>query len=328
MGTTVAARTVGEGEGRRLAGVMVVLALLAALLAPATADASSWGRYLVDAAAQLPAGTRVLERLPVADALLVTAPTAPAGAVDADTALGFESLAELPDADGLRVDSAVASTGAAEVWPTTTGEQAVVALVDTGVAPVPAMEGAVAGEIDFTGSGGGDGYGHGTFMASLIAGRGAVARGVAPGTGILSLKVADDRGATTLGTVLSALDWLYGPGRVTGVRIVSLALGVDAGSPAARFLDNAVDRLSRVGVLVVTAAGNDGEGTLGAPATAAGSLSVGAVDDRGTADRADDVPADFSATGVDRRGVAQPDLVASGVSVVGALPPDSVIARE
>ena len=328
MGTTVAAAKADPRDRRRLAAVVAVLAVVAALLAPTAAGASTWGRYLVDASASLPSGARVLDHLTVADALLVSAPSAPAGAVDADVALGFQSLSDLPDADGLRLDSAVASTGASEVWATTTGDQAVVALVDTGVAPVAAMDGAMAGEIDFTGSGGGDGYGHGTFLASLIAGRGDVARGVAPGAGILSLKVGDAEGATTLGTVLSALDWLHGPGRVTGVRIAVLALGVDADSPAARLLDRAVERLARVGVLVVTAAGNDGEGALGAPATAAGSLSVGSVDDQGTADRADDVRADFSATGVDRHGVAQPDVVASGVQVVGALPADSVIARE
>lgn len=311
---------------RRLAGVVAVFALLASLLTAGMPQAD-WRTYLLPAGAPLPAGVRVLRALPVVDGVVVSAPTALPGAVSLAEPLHWRSLAPQPDASGVRLDSGVATTRADQAWATTRGERAVVALVDTGVAPLPVLDGAVAGEIDFSGTGGGDPYGHGTFLASLIAARGPLAPGVAPGTGLLSLKVGGPDGGTSLGAVLAALQWLHGPGRASGIRVATLALGVDPDSDAAAVLDRAVARLARDGVLVVVAAGNDGPGALGSPATAPGSFSLGSVDDQSTPDRSDDVVAGFSATGTDRAGVPQPDAVASGVNVVAWMPQDAVIAR-
>ena len=309
----------------RVLAAALVTVLLAALLAPVGAPLRT---FLLPAGVELPADARVLSSVPVADALVVAAAALPDGAVALDEPVAFQSLVTA-SVDGVdRIDSAVASTRAPDVWDATRGEKTVVALVDTGVAPIPALTDAVAGEIDFTGTGGGDGYGHGTYMASLIAARGGDLPGVAPGTGVLSLKVADETGASDLGTVMSALQWLYGPGRAVGIRIATLALGVDAESDAAELLDLATARLAADGVLVVTAAGNEGPGELSSPATSPGTFSVGAVDDQGTPERHDDTPAEFSATGVDRAGVAQPDVVASGVDVVGHMHPDAAIAQE
>jgi serine protease AprX len=310
----------------RLLATALAAALLAALLTPVAA-ASSARTFLLPAGVDLPAGARVIGSLPVADALVVSAATVPAGAAALDQPVGFQSLLDA-DADGVVLDSGVASTRAPEVWDQTKGENTVVALIDTGVAPVPALEDAVAGEIDFTGTGGGDGYGHGTFLASLIAARGDVAPGVAPGTGVLSLKVGQADGSSDLGTVMSALQWLYGPGRAVGIRVATLALGVDADSPAGELLDLATARLAADGVLVVTAAGNEGAGNLTSPATSPGTFSVGAVDDNATATREDDVVAEFSGTGKDRVGVDQPDVLASGVRVVGHMSADAEIARK
>lgn len=335
---TTAHNSTGLGMGlrtsHRVPGVLAALALLAALLAlpqaptlaPLDAPGGTARLYLVGEGIALPTGARIVERLPVAGALVVSSAVAPEGAVPAEAPLGGWKLLAAPQDGSPRLDSGVASTGAPAVWDRTRGEQAVVALIDTGVAPVPALEDAIAGEIDFTGTGGGDPYGHGTFLASLIAGRGEVAPGVAPGTGVLSLKVGAADGSTDLVTVLGAMQWLYGPGRAAGIRIAALALGVDPADPGAQMLDHATQVLADRGILVISAAGNEGPGALTSPATSTGSFSVGAVDDRGTADRADDIAAQFSGDGPDRAGVAQPDAVASGVSVVGSIPADSAIA--
>jgi serine protease AprX len=310
----------------RAISAALLLTLVAALMVPLDQQHTSWLQLAADA---LPAGARILERLPVAGAVVVTGPAAPDAAVDAGVHLRWESLGAVDPGSDMRLDSGVASTRAPQAWEdSAAGKRAVVALIDTGVAAVPALDGAVAGEIDFSGTGGGDGYGHGTFVASLIAGRGPIARGVAPSAGILSLKVAGPDGTTSLGSVLSALQWLDGPGRAAGIRVAALALAVEPDTDAARLLDRAIERLAADGVLVVTASGNDGPGALTSPATSPGSVSVGATDDQGTPARGDDVLAAFSASGVDRDGVAQPDVHASGVGNVGSLPPDSVIARD
>ncbi|HVL99896.1 MAG TPA: S8 family serine peptidase [Egibacteraceae bacterium] len=311
---------------RAALAALAVVSLLAALFAGAPMRTST---YIVPSDATLPAGTRVLDALPLVDALLVAAPVAPARAVGADATIGWRSLVEGAEPGaGVVLDSGVASTRAPEVWETTTrGQGALVALVDTGVADVPALRDAVVAELDFTNSGGGDGYGHGTFMASLIAGRGDVTPGVAPAAELLSLKVARADGSAEIGTVLTALQWLAGPGRDAGVTVATLALGVDAHTPAGYLLDLAVGRLAATGVLVVTASGNE-SGVLSSPASSPGTFSVGSVDDQGTPGRADDRMAAFSGSGVDRLGVAQPDAVASGVRVVGTMPCGATLAVE
>jgi serine protease AprX len=323
MRTLTAAAPLPLRRRVRAAAALLAAVLLASLLTPmgATGAGRTW---LVPADAPLPAGARVLERISLADALLVSAPTAPIGGIAADTPLTFKSM-ELTAVDGQELDSGVRSTGAEEVWEEygNRGDGAVVALIDTGVAPITPLQGAVVGEIDFSGTGGGDPYGHGTFMASLIAARGPHAPGVAPEAGILSLKVGDTEGGTTLGMVLNALEWLDTHGRHRGVRIASLALGVDADSPAGQLLDKATDRLATRDMLVITASGNDGEGNLTSPATATRTFSVGAYDQHQNPPTA----AEFSGSGPDRVGVQQPDALAAGVSLVGHIDPSSIIGE-
>ncbi len=312
MGTSRDSRT----SVRRHLALVLAIALVAALLPPATAVAAEADEWVVPAGADLPAGAEVVEALPVADALVVRSPQAPDGAVAADTELAWQTDdAELANG-GFEafVDPGVDAAGAPEQWDSgVTGTGALVALIDTGVAPIAPLADAVAAEVDFTGEGGGDGFGHGTYMASLIAARGDTAPGVAPDAGILSLKVGDDDGATTLGQVLGALQWLQGPGRSLGVRISVLALGVDADSPAGQLLDLAVLRLATTGVLVVTGSGNNED--LTSPATSPGSVAVGALEQvDGTW-----VEWEASGRGDDRNGVEQPGLLAAGVDVIGHL---------
>ena len=312
----------------RLVAALAAVVVLAALSGPVAAAPQM--QWVVPANTVLPTGALVVGGFPLADAIVVSSATKPAGAVAYDTPLQMQSLpAEADPATGMRIDSGVVSSRAPQVWETgELGAGAVVALIDTGIAPVDGLADSVVGEIDFSGDGGGDGYGHGTFMASLIAANAAVAPGSAPHAGILSLKVGRSDGSTSLGSVLSALQWLHSVGRFAGIRIATLALGVDADSDAARLLDGASSALADSGMLLVTASGNDGPGQLTSPATAEGTFSVGAFDDNGTADSADDLPAGYTGTGVDRNGVAQPDISASGTKIVGWMAADAVIAQE
>ena len=82
-----------------------------------------------------------------------------------------------------------------------------VAVVDTGVADVEDLAGRVT-HVDVTGEGAGDGFGHGTFVAGLIAGNGASSggayTGVAPSADILDVRVAGDDGSSSLTGIRSA----------------------------------------------------------------------------------------------------------------------------
>ncbi|MDP9434250.1 MAG: S8 family serine peptidase [Actinomycetota bacterium] len=205
-----------------------------------------------------------------------------------------------------------------------------VAVMDTGVADVPDLAGRIADRVDITGGVGGDGHGHGTFMAGLIAGSGEASggayRGVAPEADIVDVKVADEHGSTDLITVLRGLQWVDDHRR--DIQVLNLSLS--SGSPLPYQIDpltQALDALWRKGVVVVVPAGNTGPsaGSLTSPGNDPTLLTVAGLDEAGTADRADDSVAGWSGRGRDGA-LAQPDLAAPGASVVGLLAPGSVIA--
>ncbi|WP_175543683.1 S8 family serine peptidase [Micromonospora pattaloongensis] len=210
------------------------------------------------------------------------------------------------------------------------GRGVTVAVVDTGIADVPDLAGRVARRIDITGSGGGDGYGHGTFMAGLIAGSGAASggayRGVAPAAKLVDVKVADADGRTDLITVLRGLQWVSQNAR--DVKVLNLSLS--SNSPLPYQIDpltQALEALWRRGVTVVVPSGNDGPGT--GSVTSPGSdpvlLTAGGLDESGTAQRRDDVVATWSGRGPSWQGDAKPDLVAPGARVVSLRSPGSVV---
>ncbi len=89
----------------------------------------------------------------------------------------------------------------------------------------------------------------------------------------------------------------------------------------------AVERAVRAGILVVAAAGNMGQaadgrrvmGGIVSPGNSPYAIAVGALDTKGTAERADDVVAPFSSSGPTRYDlVLKPDLVAPGRRVTSA----------
>jgi serine protease AprX len=103
-------------------------------------------------------------------------------------------------------------------------------------------------------------------------------------------------------------------------------------------LVQAVERLSRKGVVVVTAAGNKGinaatdlpgYGGVGVPCNAPSSICVGALDTLGSPDLNDDRVSDASSRGPTRFDLlAKPDLVAPGVNIVSLAAPGSRLFAE
>jgi subtilisin family serine protease len=159
-----------------------------------------------------------------------------------------------------------------------------------------------------------DGNGHGTHVASTIAGSGAASagkyKGVAPAADLLIGKVLNDAGSGAESGVIAGMEWAV----AQGADVISMSLGSDnatADSPDTL----AVDRLSASSdSLFVIAAGNSGPGasTVGSPGAADSALTVGAVD---KSDRL----ADFSSRGPrGYDGVIKPDITAPGVGIVAA----------
>jgi serine protease AprX len=229
--------------------------------------------------------------------------------------------------------------GADRLDPTAEGGAGVdVALVDSGVAPVPGLAGRIVDGPDFSTEGGDpafahvDAFGHGTHMAGIVAGRddAGAENGVAPGARIVNIKVADHEGATSLARLLAGIDWSVREGRRNGlnVRVLNLAFGADTeGGYRTDPLAMAVEQAWKRGVVVVTSAGNGGSGAggLDSPAYDPYVVAVGAQDTGGTPDRSDDTVAEFSSRGTGERA---PDLVAPGVGIVSLRVPGGFLDEE
>ena len=216
---------------------------------------------------------------------------------------------------------------------TAAGAGTTVALVDTGVADTGALSrssGRLVDGVDTSGEGTlQDRYGHGTFMAGLIAGgrvegTGDRSLGVAPGSRVLNVKVADQRGETSLSKVLQGFDWLLGEVR-NGRRVDVVSFSFSRARPGEAYgpdpLTDAVEAIRDAGVSVVVSAGNV-PGEVGDPGFHPRVISVGAAD----LTRRKPTVAAFSG-GATVAGVVRPDVVANGVHVLGLLPPASMIAK-
>ncbi|MGO9198286.1 MAG: S8 family peptidase [Acidimicrobiales bacterium] len=178
-----------------------------------------------------------------------------------------------------------------------------------------------------------DQYGHGTFVAGLIASNGQSSggqyTGVAPGADLVAIKVAQASGVTTESLVIQGVAWAVAHETSDNIGVLNLSLGVAPGSPTALDpLDQAVEQAWESGIVVVTSAGNagPGNGSITAPGDDPLVITVGSIADGGA-----DVPANytvpaFSSVGpTDYDGWFKPDLVAPGRSVVSLMAPASTI---
>ena len=179
-----------------------------------------------------------------------------------------------------------------------------------------------------------DQFGHGTHVAGLIAGnslnnpvkRNLAGRymGVAPRANLISVKVSDDDGETTILDVIYGIQFAVDNKDRFGIRVVNLSLSSTvAESYLTDPLDAAAESAWFSGLVVVAAAGNDGiaaDAVSYAPGNDPYVISVGGMDDRGTRSRDDDILAPWSSRGVTQDGVQQAGRAGPG-------PPARVHAR-
>ncbi|MFI9593494.1 S8 family serine peptidase [Nonomuraea sp. NPDC052265] len=215
--------------------------------------------------------------------------------------------------DGRRsysLDRSAEQIGATEAWKQgMTGKGVTVAVLDSGYDPDhPDLKGVVTQEKNFTDDPDiRDNTGHGTHVASIIAGADAKYRGIAPGAKLAVAKAGTAFGLTE-SAILAGMEWAAGEVKA---KIVNLSFG----APDTLDLDpveQAVNTLSeRFGTLFVAAAGNDAD-AVPSPGSAEAALTVGAVD------RQDRI-AHFSGSGP-REGdhAIKPDITAPGVGILAA----------
>jgi serine protease AprX len=216
-----------------------------------------------------------------------------------------------------------------------TGAGVNVAVLDTGIQALPDFSGRMVDGVDLSGGNNPwqDSYGHGTFVAGLIAGNGASSNGAytgeAPGAGLVSVKVAGASGQTDLATVIAGVGWTIDNSSTDNISVLNMSLGyLPIESTVIDPLDQAVEKAWESGITVVTSAGNagPGNGTILSPADDPLVITVGAVDDGGKSNPANDTMTTFSSVGpTNPDGWFKPDLVTSGRSVVSLRDPGSTI---
>jgi serine protease AprX len=249
---------------------------------------------------------------------LLVLPVPAAAATSSTTAVAATTLAQIRSI-------IAADTGASAAL---TGKGVGVALIDTGVAPVPGLpvKKIVNGpDLSFESQAANlrylDTYGHGTHMAGIIVADDTATgtKGIAPGAQLTSIKVGTATGAVDVSQVIAAVDWVVkhrADDPANPIKVINLSYG-SGGTPEEwnDSLGFAVEKAWQAGIVVVAAAGNDGKaaGRLANPASDEWILSVGAAATNGTVTAADDSLATFTNL---PKGGKQINVLAPGVSVL------------
>jgi serine protease AprX len=165
-----------------------------------------------------------------------------------------------------------------------------------------------------------DGHGHGTHVASTLAGDGdgnspdaARLGGIAPGASLAIGKVLDDNGSGPESGIISGIQWCV----LEGADLISMSLGTNVASDGSDALSQAVDStVLNWKIPVIVAAGNSGDAdyTVGSPGAAREALTVGASGDNDSGLRL----AYFSSRGPTLDGRTKPDVVAPGMGIYAA----------
>ncbi len=191
--------------------------------------------------AALPAGS--VSKLEASRSIVSATPNRTLQPQSASYSTGYD-----PRSDPYAMADITQLTGARSWWAAGyTGQGVGVALIDSGVAPVQGLSnpGQVVNGPDLSLESQApnlrylDTYGHGTFMAGLIAGRDATPSagagastylGMAPDAHILSLKVGDADGGTDVVQVIAAIDWIVQHRSDNGlnIRVINLSYGTNS----------------------------------------------------------------------------------------------------
>ncbi|KKX31548.1 S8 family serine peptidase [Rhizobium sp. LC145] len=214
----------------------------------------------------------------------------------------------------------IAAVGAHET--SLTGEGIKIAVLDTGIdlKHPDFAERTIVTQSFVAGETVNDQQGHGTHCAGTAAGKavdpGVPRYGVAPDASLFVGKILNNRGFGTEGDIINGMNWAIGQ----KCEVISMSVGgpVRPGERHSLLYERIGKLALRNGSLIVAAAGNESNRSLGfiapvaSPANAPSILAVGAVD--GALD-----VASFSSGGVNPEG-GEVDIAAPGVGIFSSVP--------
>ncbi len=223
---------------------------------------------------------------------------------DAQVQIVGEPIQPQPPQIPQQITWGIARVKAPEAWNNSTGKNVKIAVLDTGIGDShPDI--VVSGGINLVGKSKNkkwnDDNGHGTHVAGIIAARnnsiGVI--GVAPDAQLYAVKVLDAYGSGYISDVIEGIDWAV----QNNMDVVSMSLGTSTYSQA---LNDSTANAYKAGILLVAAAGNNGDGNLFTddvlyPAKFDSVIAVSAIDYNNIAPiwSADGAKIELAAPGVD-----------------------------
>lgn len=166
---------------------------------------------------------------------------------------------------------------------------------------------------------------HGTMTAVVGAGDGTSSNGVyqslAASAKMVLLKVADQEGKISGENIAQAIHWAIDHRKKFAIRIINLSVTDDwATSYRINIVDQAIQKATEAGIVVVVAAGNDERALIKAPANSPHAITIGGLNDHNTLHPIHQswYPSTFGTT-VD--GFQKPDLIAPAIWIPAPILP-------
>lgn len=207
-----------------------------------------------------------------------------------------------------------------------TGKGIGVAVLDTGVSrhvdlneKIACFYDTIGGKSEYY-----DDNGHGTHVMGIIGGSGNASngmyRGIAPECHLISVKVLDRKGNGKIPKVMEGIRWIIQNKEKYNIRIVNISIG--SGSQLKVTADSdiikSVEQLWDAGLVVLTAAGNNGpdSGSVTVPGISKKVITVGTSDDMKSTWIFGNQKTDYSGRGPTAECVLKPEIVAMGNDIV------------
>lgn len=207
-----------------------------------------------------------------------------------------------------------------------TGRGINIAILDTGIYRHKDLSGNIIKFIDMVNlrQNPYDDNSHGTHVAGIIASSGVSSgglyRGIAPGAGIIPIKVLDYKGNGESPNLIKALDWIRKNHSRYNIRIVNISIGTASESCRDEYssLIEAVDSLWDEGLTIITSAGNNGPEyhTITIPGTSRKVITVGTSDVMVHTDSKGVRHATYSSKGPTMCEIPKPDIIAPGSNII------------